>query len=242
VRIPSIRARISLDILIACPFYFVTCYIKSTKLVGPFLVVTLFFFFFFFFFFFYFLLNTVFNFPNPKFSIASKIKQKSFHETCAQTTQHIMDHNNNAVPRIHVFSSQTPPSPPMFSFLIALSIATLIFMCFYIFPVIVSAVILLALCITVLFLCRFTPDPELRETVSFHAPNPQNNQRVVQIFNNFFWVLEEKRGGQRQQVKKLLGSIVCFGNQATVSGGSPYYQNSINHKLVSKIVFFYHHF
>ncbi|ESW05171.1 hypothetical protein PHAVU_011G158000 [Phaseolus vulgaris] len=131
--------------------------------------------------------------------------------------QLIMD-QNNTVPRIHAFSAAAPPSPPMFSFIIALSIAALIFMCFHVFSGIASAAILLALCITTLFLCRFTHDRELREAASFHAQTPQNNHRVVKILNKLFWVVEYKRGGQRQQVKKLLGSIVCFENQALVSG------------------------
>ncbi|KAK7342718.1 hypothetical protein VNO80_25674 [Phaseolus coccineus] len=134
--------------------------------------------------------------------------------------QHIIMDQNNTVPRIHAFSAPAPapPSPPIFSFIIALSIAALIFMCFYVFSAVVSAAILLALCITTLFLCRFTYDRELGETIPFHAQTPQNNQRVVKIFNKLFWVVEDKRGGQRQQVKKLVGSIVCFGNQAMLSG------------------------
>ncbi|QCD86583.1 phosphatidylinositol 4-kinase [Vigna unguiculata] len=123
--------------------------------------------------------------------------------------QHMMEQNNR-VPRIHEFSS--PPSPPFFSCIVALSIAALIFMFFYVFSPIVSAAILLLLCVTTLFLCRFT------QTFSFHAHTPPKNHRVVKIFNNLFWVVEEKRRGQTQQVKKLLGSIVCFGNQTLLSG------------------------
>lgn len=58
---------------------------------------------------------------------------------------------------------------------------------------------------------------ELRERTSFHAQTPQNNQRVVRVFNKLFWVVEEKRGGKRQQVKKLLGCVLCFGSQAMAS-------------------------
>ncbi|WVZ02588.1 hypothetical protein V8G54_023394 [Vigna mungo] len=119
---------------------------------------------------------------------------------------------NIAVPRIHAFSS--PPSPPLFSCIIALSIATLIFMFFYFFSPIVSAAILLALCFISLFFCTF----EHNQTFSFQAHTPPKNQRLVKIFNNLFWVVEEKRNGQTQQVKKLLGSIVCFENQAFLSG------------------------
>jgi len=71
----------------------------------------------------------------------------------------------------------------------------------------------------------------LREAASFHAQTPQNNHRVVKILNKLFWVVEYKRGGQRQQVKKLLGSIVCFENQALVSGDTPYEQISIPDKF-----------
>ncbi|XP_017432834.1 RING-H2 finger protein ATL52-like [Vigna angularis] len=123
---------------------------------------------------------------------------------------------NITVPRIHAFSS--PPSPPLFSCIIALSIATLIFMFFYVLSPIVSAAILLALCITTLLLSRFTHNRQFTQTFSFHAHTPPKNQRLVKIFNNLFWVVEEKRSGQTQQVKKLLGSIVCFGNQPFVSG------------------------
>ncbi|RZB75966.1 hypothetical protein D0Y65_034462 [Glycine soja] len=127
-------------------------------------------------------------------------------------------HNNNRVPRIHAFLSPTPPSPPMLSFIAALSITTLIFMCLYVLSPIVSVAILLALYITTLFLCRFMQDRrELRERTSFHAQTPQNNQRVVRVFNKLFWVVEEKRGGKRQQVKKLLGCVLCFGSQAMAS-------------------------
>ncbi|CAJ1978563.1 unnamed protein product [Sphenostylis stenocarpa] len=82
----------------------------------------------------------------------------------------------------------------------------------------VSAVILLALCITTLILFRFMHDRrDLREGTSLHALTPQNNQRVVRIFDKLFWVVEEKRGAHMHEVKKLLGSIVCFGNQAMAS-------------------------
>ncbi|TKY66536.1 putative RING-H2 finger protein ATL19 [Spatholobus suberectus] len=130
-----------------------------------------------------------------------------------------MDHNNNnRVSRIHAFSSPAPSSPPMLSFIAALATATLIFMCLYVFSAIVSTVIIVVLYIITIFLCRFMHDMrELRERTSFHAQTPQNNQRVVRIFNKLFWVVEEKKGSQRQQVKKLLGSIVCFGNQAMAS-------------------------
>ncbi|KAG5032806.1 hypothetical protein JHK82_016375 [Glycine max] len=67
------------------------------------------------------------------------------------SNSHIMDHNNNnRVPRIHAFSSPAPPSPPMLSFIVALSLTTLTFMCLYVFSSIVSVAILLALCITIL--------------------------------------------------------------------------------------------
>ncbi|XP_022631567.1 RING-H2 finger protein ATL14-like [Vigna radiata var. radiata] len=137
-------------------------------------------------------------------------KQASF-ETCVQN-KHIMD-QNITVPRIHAFSS--PPSPPLSSCIIALSIATLIFMFFYVFSPIFSAAILLALCIIALLFCTFTQD----QTFAFHAhTTPPKNQRLVKIFNNLFWVVEEKRSGKTQQVMKLLGSIVCFQNQPFLSG------------------------
>ncbi|KAK7405239.1 hypothetical protein VNO78_06438 [Psophocarpus tetragonolobus] len=126
-----------------------------------------------------------------------------------------MDHNSNRIPRINAFSSATPPSPPLFSFIAALSIATLIFMCIYFFSTIVAVAILLALYITTLFLCRFRH--EIREGTSFHAQTPQNHQRVVRIFNKLFWVVEEKRGNHMQLVKKLLGCVVCFESQAMSS-------------------------
>ncbi|BAT89530.1 hypothetical protein VIGAN_06050400 [Vigna angularis var. angularis] len=91
-------------------------------------------------------------------------------------------------------------------------------MFFYVLSPIVSAAILLALCITTLLLSRFTHNRQFTQTFSFHAHTPPKNQRLVKIFNNLFWVVEEKRSGQTQQVKKLLGSIVCFGNQPFVSG------------------------
>ena len=149
----------------------------------------------------------------------NKNKHVKLSNLCSNS--HIMDHNhhnNNRVPRIHAFLSPTPPSPPMLSFIAALSITTLIFMCLYVLSPIVSVAILLALYITTLFLCRFMQDRrELRERTSFHAQTPQNNQRVVRVFNKLFWVVEEKRGGKRQQVKKLLGCVLCFGSQAMAS-------------------------
>ena len=33
---------------------------------------------------------------------------------------------------------------------------------------------------------------ELRERTSFHAQTPQNNQRVVRVFNKIFWLLRKK--------------------------------------------------
>ncbi|KHN04393.1 hypothetical protein glysoja_041855 [Glycine soja] len=152
----------------------------------------------------------------------NKNKHVKLSNLCSNS--HIMDHNhhnNNRVPRIHAFLSPTPPSPPMLSFIAALSITTLIFMCLYVLSPIVSVAILLALYITTLFLCRFMQDRrELRERTSFHAQTPQNNQRVVRVFNKLFWVVEEKRGGKRQQVKKLLGCVLCFGSQAMASSCS----------------------
>lgn len=128
---------------------------------------------------------------------------------------HTMDyhhhHNNNRVPRIHAFSSPSPPSPPFLSFIAALATTTLIFMCVYVFPAIVSVVILLALCIITLFLCKYMQ----------REGTPKHNQRVVRIFNKLFWVVEEKRGSHWQQVKKvLLGSVFCFGIQAMTSSYS----------------------
>jgi len=165
-------------------------------------------------FFFFYFPNVVSNLPKPM-SRCIQIQTKSMPASKPVLKQHMMEQNNR-VPRIHEFSS--PPSPPFFSCIVALSIAALIFMFFYVFSPIVSAAILLLLCITTLFLCRFT------QTFSFHAHTPPKNHRVVKIFNNLFWVVEEKRRGQTQQVKKLLGSIVCFGNQTLLSGE----QNSIN--------------
>lgn len=175
--------------------------------------------------FFYFLSN----FPKPMFPLLPNTnkKQASF-ETCVQN-KHIMD-QNITVPRIHAFSS--PPSPPLSSCIIALSIATLIFMFFYVFSPIFSAAILLALCIIALLFCTFTQD----QTFAFHAhTTPPKNQRLVKIFNNLFWVVEEKRSGKTQQVMKLLGSIVCFQNQPFLSGE----QNSLNETLFFVFFFIY---
>lgn len=42
-------------------------------------------------------------------------------------------------------------------------------------------------------LSRFMHDRrELRERTAFHAQTPQNNQRVVRVFNKFFWLLRKK--------------------------------------------------
>ncbi|KAL2327664.1 hypothetical protein Fmac_021091 [Flemingia macrophylla] len=123
-----------------------------------------------------------------------------------------MDHNNG-VPRIHAFPSSPPPSPPILSFISALTIATLLFMCFYYFSAIVSLAILLALYITTLFICRFV---HRDQGTSFHLV--QNPQRVVRLFNKVFWVVEEKRGSHRKRVTKLLlGSVVCFGSRTLAS-------------------------
>ncbi|XP_027355288.1 putative RING-H2 finger protein ATL19 [Abrus precatorius] len=130
------------------------------------------------------------------------------------------DNNMRRVSRI--LMSPSPPTPPLVSFIATLAIATLIFLCLYVFSAIVSVAILLALYITSVFLCKFTRDnrelnAELRERTSFYAQIPPNNQRVVRIFNKLFWVVEEKRGKQR---KLLIGSVVCFGSQEMASSSS----------------------
>ncbi|XP_061368328.1 putative RING-H2 finger protein ATL19 [Gastrolobium bilobum] len=133
------------------------------------------------------------------------------------------DNNNNnsnsSILRTHVSPSSPPPSPPMVSFIAALAIAMLIFMCIYVFSTIVSVAIVLTLCIISVFLCRVIHnrrglDTELRERTNFYAQTQQNNQRVVRIFDKLFWVVEE-RGNQR-----VIGSIVCFGSQAMASSNS----------------------
>ncbi|KAE9592912.1 putative transcription factor C2H2 family [Lupinus albus] len=65
---------------------------------------------------------------------------------------------------------------------------------------------------------------DMRERNIFYGQTPQNNQRVVRIFDKLLLVIQEKGGGNgRRQgsVKKVIGSVVCYGSQAiTVSGGS----------------------
>lgn len=136
-----------------------------------------------------------------------------------------MDNNiNNRVHRILVSPSTPPPSPPLLSFIAALTITTLIFMCIYVFTAVVSVAIVLAFFIISALLCRFFHgrhelDIEIRERTIFYGQTPQNNKRVVRIFDELFWVIEERGGNRRQQgsVKRLLGSVVCFGSQAMSS-------------------------
>ena len=75
------------------------------------------------------------------------------------------NNNNNRVHRIEVFPSSPPPSPPFGSFIAALAIATLIFMCIYGFSPIVSVAIILTLCIASVLLCRFIHGKKLLGTV-----------------------------------------------------------------------------
>ncbi|KAK7313032.1 hypothetical protein VNO77_37370 [Canavalia gladiata] len=137
-----------------------------------------------------------------------------------------MENNRSRVPRIHIplIPPSPPPAPfpPMIFSIATLATTLLIFICIYYFSFIVSVVILLALCITSPLICRFIPDMEtpLRERPSFYAQTPQNNQRVVRISNKLFWVADEKRGNYLRKhgsIKKLLGSIVCFGSQGMAS-------------------------
>ncbi|KAF1885287.1 hypothetical protein Lal_00029176 [Lupinus albus] len=121
-----------------------------------------------------------------------------------------MDNINNRFHGILESPSTPPPSPPLFSFIAAFSIAILTFTYIYVFSTIVSFAIILAFFIITVFLCMFIKDrPEtviidMRERNIFYGQTPQNNQR-------------EKGGGNgRRQgsVKKVIGSVVCYGSQA----------------------------
>ncbi|CAL0328889.1 unnamed protein product [Lupinus luteus] len=121
-------------------------------------------------------------------------------------------------------STPPPPSPPIFSFIAALTITTLIFTCIHVFSVIVSVAILITLFITSMYLLKFINDRhEMRERNIFYGQTPENNQRVVRFFDKLFWVVEERGGDNNMREgsnKKLIGSVVRFGSQAIMHSSS----------------------